>query len=347
MEYWQVGAGEGDRDYSGVFLRFGVVFGGNANRGPYDNDPDYYDENFYVVYFRKMMSIGDRVILKRPHGTRWEIVAVGKIISDYEYFHALDDMDGWNVAHGRRVKWVVPPQRRFVNGLAQGTVLKVHNKNVIKKAEMVLQSGTPKPAKKIPRPPKDLRDEEIVEELINHGFKRSNVKNLKKAIRRVQSLAEWYLEHEHGKDVHEHETRTFLIVPLLLGLGWSEQQLKIEWKNIDIAFFKRPHTEDDKDNPCIMILESKKLEEGLAYAKEQAIDYAKSFPRCHRLIISNGICYKLYTLDRDNWKYKSYLNILKPRSKHPYERQVSGAIEVFLNLMSRSFEFQRVEPEDE
>jgi len=29
-------------------------------------------------------------------------------------------------------------------------------------------------------------------------------------------------------DIREHETRTFLVIPLLLALGWAEQQLKIE-----------------------------------------------------------------------------------------------------------------------
>lgn len=333
MKYWQVGAGEGDRDYSDVFLRFGVAFGGDASRGPYENDPNYYDDNKYVVYFKKKMSFGDRIILKKPHRKKWEIVAVGEIKSvDYKYFEVFDDMDGWNVAHGREVRWVVPIKTTLVKGLAQGTVFPAVSQNLIEKAERILQSGKSKSVEKIPEPQKMLTDEEIEKELTNLGCDPSDLRKLIEVLPRLRLLGNWYLEN--GKDVGDHETRTFLITPLLLALGWSEKQMKVEWKRKDITFFARPYIRDDNsENPCVMILESKGLEEGLTYARSQAIDYAKSFPHCRKLVVSNGICYKLYELDNYNWKYKSYLNILKPRLKHPYEPQVGGAIELFFNLI--------------
>lgn len=62
-----------------------------------------------------------------------------------------------------------------------------------------------------------------------------------KVVHRIRDLGQWYRDRvREGIKVKEHETRTFLIVPLLLALGWPEQKLKIEWYNIDIAFFSNP-----------------------------------------------------------------------------------------------------------
>ena len=80
-----------------------------------------------------------------------------------------------------------------------------------------------------------------------------------------------------------------------------EQRLKIEWKNVDIAFFERPYTK--KDDECIIILESKKLWAGLSYAEGQAKGYADKHPECKKLIVSDGCCYKLFERNGDDWRY--------------------------------------------
>ncbi len=151
-------------------------------------------------------------------------------------------------------------------------------------------------------------------------------------IRRIRRLVKWY--YENGADISEYETRTFLIVPLLLTLGWTEQKLKIEWNNIDIAFFEKPYTWENIDsNECIIILESKRLWEGLSFAPNQATKYARKYPKCDKMIVSDGCCYKLYIRKGSNWNYSAYLNILKLKRKHPYEPNVGGASDVFLSLM--------------
>ena len=39
MNYWQVAAGEGARDYSDVFLQYGVILLGSGNPGSFSRAP--------------------------------------------------------------------------------------------------------------------------------------------------------------------------------------------------------------------------------------------------------------------------------------------------------------------
>jgi len=73
---------------------------------------------------------------------------------------------------------------------------------------------------------------------------------------------------------------------------------------IAIAFFEKPYNWRNKDpKDCIMILESKRFWGGLTYAERQAKRYAKDFPKCRHLIVSDGCCYKLFKRENDEWIY--------------------------------------------
>ncbi len=145
---------------------------------------------------------------------------------------------------------------------------------------------------------------------------------------RLRRVAKWY--NSHSSDVGEHEIRTFLIVPLLISMGWAEQKIKIEWNNIDVTLFDAPYSK--QSNP-LLIIESKRLWAGLQYAPEQAISYAQSYPTCKQLIVSDGIRYKLFHRTGDEWSYAAYMNLLAPKRSHPYEPDVDGAVSFFLALI--------------
>jgi hypothetical protein len=166
---------------------------------------------------------------------------------------------------------------------------------------------------------------------VDGGLRAADAEILVRTIGYVRRLARWY--KEHGRDISEHETRTFLIVPVLLALGWSEQKMKIEWKNLDIAFFVRAYDAKATTKDCTMILESKRMKEGLSYAERQVKDYQAEFPDCSRLIVSDGVCYRLYQRKNDLWEWRAYLNLLKLRNRHPYYTKIGGALDVFLSLM--------------
>lgn len=126
----------------------------------------------------------------------------------------------------------------------------------------------------------------MIDTLIDYGLRTIEAEDFTQTINRIRRLVKWY--DNNGKDVKEHETRTFLIIPLLIALGWPEQKLKIEWKKIDIAFFRKPYSKQNTylDEECIIILESKRFWAGLSYAASQATDYTTRYPNCERLIVS-------------------------------------------------------------
>lgn len=343
MNFWQVAAGEGSRDYSSLFTRFGVMLIGAGDPGSFRDHPDIYegykDWRNQVVAFAKKVKLGDVVILKRPNRRRkslqegaWEIVAVGKVSGDYDHLELFEDVEGWDLQHCRKVEWIHPGSPTHVDGLARGTFKAVYQSSPKDVATQVLNDGLPKAAEALPSLAKKISDNELVEHLVDSGLRTSDAESVIQAIWRVRRLARWY--RDHGRSISEHETRTFLIVPILIALGWSEQKMKIEWKKLDIAFF--PDVYSRKTNPpCIMILESKRMWEGLSYAERQVKRYQKEFPECSRLIVSDGVCYRLYEKRDNDWPWVAYLNLLKLRESHPYDREIKGASNVFVTLMPK------------
>jgi hypothetical protein len=144
-------------------------------------------------------------------------------------------------------------------------------------------------------------------------------------------MAKYY--QEHGADVGEHEIRTFLIVPLLLSLGWAEQKVKIEWGNMDVVLFDTPYKKD-ASRP-VVIIESKRLWDGLRYAPDQATHYAQSHPTCLRFVVSDGIRYKLFLRENEAWRFAAYMNLTAPKTMHPYEQGVGGAVAFFRSMIPR------------
>ena len=337
MNYWQVAAGDGERDYSEVFTKFGVMLVGPGNPGDYFEKKDSYRKHRWgspVKAFAEQVREGDVVVLKRPSRKQWKVLAVGKVRGEYQYLPVFDDVEGWDLQHCRRVEWVLPKDTVSVSGLTRGTFNRVWKGAVKEQVSQTLNSGTPISSRPLPKIAPELSDEELINHLIINGLRPKDAEDLTQTIAHIRRLVRWYWSH--GADVKEHETRAFLILPLLFALGWSEQRLKIEWKATDIAFFENPYNRQNRDpKNCIMIFESKRFWGGLTYAESQAKRYAKDFPNCRHLIVSDGCIYKLFQRQDDEWIESAYLNILKPRSRHPYEEDKGGAQDVFLTLMGK------------
>lgn len=63
------------------------------------------------------------------------------------------------------------------------------------------------------------------------------------------------------------------MLPLFLGLGWSHQQIAVEWNRVDMAIFKSTPTTDES---CVVVVEAKGLGRGLGRVVEQALGYVRS-----------------------------------------------------------------------
>jgi hypothetical protein len=327
-QYWTVAAGDSYRDYSQVFLDFGVMLIGPGDSGKYFENKRAYAEEPSVRRFAEEVKSKDVVVLKR--GMK-NIIAVG-VVDDRKdsYFHSevFSDVDGFSLQHGRYVTWH-QPQNEVEIALPRGRLTRAHSPDVRKIADRIINKSVFLKPKRIPVAAVRVNDEELISYLINNGLSSGQAENVISAFNRIRRLGGWYVNRWEDV-ISEHETRTFLVVPLLLALGWPEQRLKIEWKNVDIAFFENNYANGASPT---MILESKRLGFPLLRAEKQAKDYSKRFPNCSKLVASNGIQYLLFVKKNNRWLPKAYLNLLKPLDRHPYYEEIRGAPELLRQLL--------------
>lgn len=333
-KYWQVAAGSDGRNYFEYFLRYGIAFVGGAK----------------PIATIKRVKKDDIIILKKGMS---EVLAVGIAVErDGKTFDIGDkawllDFDGWHLPAYCFVDWYLT-QPTKTRGLTRATIEgvdQIHLKQIaddIIKSVAVRQVVNPEPVKTV-----KVDDETILEFLIQKGLRPANAEEVNLAFRRIRRLANYYYKTKgvEWSDIREHETRTFLIMPLLLALGWAEQQIKIELSvpggKIDVACFSKPYCRNSKnkanDDDCVLLLESKGFSQGLDYAPKQVQGYAKHFPQCKVLVVSNGFCYKAYSRDQSgqfNKTPSAYLNILNPQDKYPLDPlNVDGCLEVLRLLM--------------
>ena len=284
MAYWQIASGSLGRDYSGDFIRFGMAFVGGQEH----------------MSRMAQVEVGDRILLKR--GTS-HVVAVGEVVerdgkhrgeNDKDW---LRDFDGWDLGAYCFVNWHKPAQPHPTTGLTRYTIQNVGKRHLTALAEEII-SDVPV-QRNIDSEPQETRpvsDDKIVEHLIGQGLRPGAAEDLTATFNRIRLLARYYYTQQRWEDVREHETRTFLVIPLLLGLGWAEQNIKIELPvkgrgRADVACFSKPFA--GKNDECVLILESKGFSQGLDYAPAQAIRYAAGFPkmqagsRLKRLLLQN------------------------------------------------------------
>jgi hypothetical protein len=330
MPYWQIAAGSLGRDYSDRFLRHGLAFvGGESQCKAMDE-----------------VRPGDIVILKRG---MTQILAVGQVVDRDGRCHSrgdkewLRDFDGWDLEAWCNVDWHIPDQPIITTGLTRTTIQRVNQPHLTKIADQAIatiQKRTQYESEPVPTTEIGLDD--LIGHLIDFGLRPGAAEELIHALRRIRLLAQFYLNRDWSL-TNEHDARTFLVIPLLIALGWAEQRMKVELAvpgvgRADIGCFRQPVS--GRDDNCIVLIETKALDQGLDYALEQAHQYAKSFPTCEVVLVTNGYCYKAFRRESDKVSFAiqptAYLNLIKPRDRYPLDpEQVGGAIEVLKLLLPR------------
>lgn len=327
MGVWQVAAGSIGRDYTDRFLRHGMAFVGG------DTPCSAMDEQ---------VQLGDKIILKRGMS---QIVAVGRVVERNGKFKGngdkewLRDFDGWDLSAWCYVDWCKPSEPIQTNGLVRATIQGVNQPHLLQLAEEVLNSNPPeKTYEAEPPETKEVEDETLISELVQLGLRPGAAEELTQALRRIRLLARFYLDRDWGL-TNEHDARTFLVVPLLIALGWAEQRMKIELPvpgggRVDIGCFSKPFS--GNDDQCVALIETKGLTQGLDYATNQAHGYASNFPSCKVVLATNGYCYKAFERAGDTFSPRpnAYLNINRPRDRYPLDPEhAGGAIEVLKLLL--------------
>ncbi|MCX5785739.1 MAG: hypothetical protein NTX59_08610 [Elusimicrobia bacterium] len=342
MNYWQVSAGSYQRDYTADFLKYGMAFVGGTKQ--IDTMPQ--------------VNLGDRMILKRG---KTNIVAAGTVverkgrvrgnaeISGEEDKRWLLDYDGWYLPAYCYVEWHVPPQPLAVKRLTRSTIQRCKILGLRQEADQIIATWPVRSLAPEPTSVADLSDDAILEFLVSKGRCPSTVE-LTESLKRIRLLAKHYY-HEQGfrwNDVREHETRTFLIIPFLLALGWSEKQIKIELPvtggRVDIACFSRVYHRCNDE--CVLVLESKGFSQGLDYAHGQGKHYATKFPKCQVVIASNGYCYKAYCRKPDGTGFEespsAYLNLIHPTKMYPLDPSIGGGTHLLSYLLPPAVKLQAI-----
>jgi hypothetical protein len=245
---------------------------------------------------------------------------------EYLWTSTFDDVFGWDLQHTRRVIW----QHHLTDELQKiqkskglfhyrgSTFSKVHKRLEGQLQDLFTQCKL-RDLKPLPSLPKPLTLEELGTELFSKGLPNEDVDKFILAIQRQRRLVKWYQESgKQCKRPSEHEVVAYMILPLLLALGWSEQLLAVEWRKVDLAAFVRTPTIPTN---CCLVCEAKGYGYGLQNIFSQATTYVKKlkFYNCKRILLTDGARLYLYERIKDNnWNENpvGYLNVNMIRTNH-------------------------------
>lgn len=178
------------------------------------------------------MADGDLVVLRS--GTT-DVYGVGVIVGDYQWHDMFGDINGWDLQHVRRVRWLwkepKEPQRFPLYTMKLGDTTQrldapivrewLKQLQVVLNAEIALVVQLPELSDICP-----TSLEEISEFLFERGVASDSIETLVRQIGELTRIAKWYKKTDSPS---ESETVAYLVAPLLRALGWTPQKMAIEW----------------------------------------------------------------------------------------------------------------------
>lgn len=284
---WQVSGGPVDRPYADVFLKHGVALLGLGEDCAWQPGRDDRDRRGFIRRFAAELQVGDLLLLRAAIDT---IVAVGIVAGAYECLEPFDDVNGWDLRHGRRVRWHrLPEPYRFdssVFGAKPMRCSRVQNPEAVDYARSFLASGlthwqeAPLPT----LPPVEPLLAEVPE-------------NLRDVVGLARDLAGLYGDEERlGDAPNENEMVAHFVVPFLRALGWPPENIAVEWHRIDVALFGAlPRTPEN----CRFVVEAKRLGSGLEGARKQAEDYVEGLGVPRDVVVTDGFRYRIFACEND------------------------------------------------
>ncbi len=320
MKVWQIAAGEPGRDYGELFfdhdmMIMGPMDFGNALLKSYavgkPNNP--YRQ---VHGFAHGPKPGDRVLMRFAH----DVIGIGEIPSEEEYQYSFNEafrcVYGWDLCHCRRVIWAENYELgdlAFVYQTAKQkpTFTQVHERHIVKMVQDINNAYFERSLKELPEIDASIySDEELGVELFRAGISNKNINDILIALQQAERLLAWYPKCECGRSPSENEIVSHIILPLFLGLGWSHQQIAVEWNKVDIAFFKRTPTIEEN---CVMVLEAKGLGKALSDILDQPKSYVQSLKLADvkHILTTDGENLFVYEKSGNEWisNPTGYLNV--------------------------------------
>lgn len=294
---WQVSGGPANRDYSDIFLKFGVALIGPGDAGPWrlGREDDEF-EGWFVRRFATELQIGDVLLLRTGIS---KIRAVGIVASEYFYLPQFDDVNGWDLQHGRRVRWCELPNTYdfglSVFGANPPRLSKLGSVEIIDYAHRFVDS-----------PPTNWQAASLPSLPSEEPFLENPPSNLHDLIAQVHDLASLYWEKEKfGSLPTEDELIAHYVVPFLRKLGWPVENIAIKWRHVDVTVFRALPRRPEN---CQFIIEAKRLGSGVEGALEQAKGYLRDLGIEREIVVTDGIRYRMYE-GSNNFAHIAYANL--------------------------------------
>ena len=314
---WQLAGGDWGRWYADIFLRYGVGLIGEGDAGSWS--PERQDKEFgggFVRWFADQVAEGDVFLLRM--GTS-RIRAIGIVASEYMYLSQFDDVNGWDLQHGRRVRWFQLPREQEFNrpvfGANPRRFSRTYDKEVVEYAKRFL--GSPPtdwqtaPLPELPEEEPAMPDEEIPV-------------RLQEIVGEVRDLHRLFWDRAmFGERPTEDELVAHFVVPLVRALGWPPEQIGVKWRNVDLVIFDRlPRAPEN----CRLIIEAKRLGTGVEGALKQAKNYLTALGVQRDVIVTDGVRYRMYACEKE-FESVAYANLSRLKQK---------AMELFSRIERRS-----------
>ena len=334
---WQIGTGDATRDYSKLCLDFGIAIVGPGAPGDSRNPETekYYKKTGLKDWGKCLMEIkeGDIVLLRRGQTL---IKAVGVVVKGYDFSLNLSDIHGWDLNHFVTAEWCVKEDETDIvlpSALIGYSTMSSVEKNYEKIKDIINNHNLKRVHSKRKlgelKYPNQVNEDDIKNHLIESGIRISDAFNITETIGRIIVLVKWYTKND--PTVLEHELRTFMVIPFLLSLGWSEQKIKIEYYKVDIALFEQPYKKGTKDEP-LMLIETKTFDDGLLFAQKQLDHYASDFPNCKQIVTTNGYRYCYYKKQNKEFDRYCYFNLLDMREFDYIDNDVKGVLDGIIEI---------------
>lgn len=346
---WQHAAGDTKRNYVDLCLKWDVVLNGPSKEGAWPDCEkqlrhDKWTERKITGLrrFCEEMSDGDIVVLRM--GTN-SVYGVGHIVDEYQWNPCFNDVDGWDIGHVWRVRWLWKytdrnsgkPKTFDTYTLKLGDTTQKLDSEEVKSWLKSLDITSNDYDRSLPDLPEEndcaeISIESISEELFDAGMASNSISSLLDEMGELTRIAKWY--DRSGEAPSEHETVSYLVVPLLRALGWTPQKMAIEWNNIDVALFSG--VPRDKKYLSVVV-EAKKIHSASLSALSQAAYYAESYEKCQRIILTDGLRYGVFVKnhtgsdDENEFFLHAYMNLTDLRDKYPIY-DCLGAREVLLKM---------------
>ncbi len=348
---WQIAAGSRDRDYIKMFYDWGIATIGPGHLGKWD-EREYKKAGDNVVNkndintlrrFAKEVKPGNYIILKIGK----EVRAIG-VVEEYKEGNAyfwkenFKYVDGWELGHCIKVKW------RKIKGLKLSRGLSIQkfrsytaNQKDIDKIKRIIKSKKPINSKSLYK----IENLKLPEKLLEGNYKRylkpvfKNSGTTPEEFWKQVSKLQKYVNENELYNYSEEEVKIFLIIPILNALGFCNKHIALEHKHIDIllsyeGFTKRDFNDKEK-NKVKIIIESKRVNQGILYANKQSEEYLKIFngKNLKYRIVSNGLVSYIYDSNTKEGP-KACLDIKNLWIKNlPYDDQIKGAVEFIRKLL--------------